>query len=176
LELGKAFSKYFLQEYSKHRWPGLKRGDRGYRYSTWTQQMFKIFDKVARRMKLEIKEREMLRIDVAYYRSDEDCPIVALEHENDPSKYEQIWESEIPRLLAANARLRVLVCYPPEKGHYMLQRRMKGKLNALIRNGHFDKDDEFLLILGKGTNVYARDRQSFNIYRCFPGIYIEKEM
>jgi len=130
--------------------------------------MFKILDKVAASMKLEWKQEEMLRIDRAYYRGDVDCPVVAVEHENG---YKGIWESEIPKLLAVNAGLRVLICYPPEKEHYILQKRIKGKLNAEMRDGRFD--DEFLLILGK-NEVCPREKKSFNIYWYYPGVYRKK--
>jgi len=68
LSLGKKFSKYFLKEYGKHRWPRPKRGASSYTINTWTAQMFKILDKVADDMKLEWKQQEMLRIDRAYYK------------------------------------------------------------------------------------------------------------
>lgn len=169
LELGKDFAKYFLTEYTEHRWPRLRRSVDSYGPSIWTEQMFKILDKVAGRMKLEWKEEEMLRIDRAYYRADEECPTIAVEHENG---YKGIWESEIHRLLVVNANLRVLICYPPKKEHFMLQKRVQGKLNAEMRDGHFNK--EFLLILGKENEVYPRDKNSFNIYWYSPGIYTRK--
>ena len=107
--------------------------------------MFKILDKVADDMKLEWKQHEMLRIDRAYYKGNSDCPILAVEHENG---FKGIWESEIPRLMAVNAELRVLICYAKErKQRYLLQKQMKGKLNGEMRAGRFN--NEFLLILGK---------------------------
>jgi hypothetical protein len=170
LELGKDFAKYFLREYSEHRWPRLEKDVSSYGPKIWTEQMFKILDKVADRMKLQWKVEEMLRIDKAYYRGDVECPIVAVEHENG---YEGIWESEIPRLLAVNAELRVLICYPPKKEHFMLQKRIQGKLNAEMR-GRRRFNDEFLLILGKENEVYPREKESFNIYWYSPGIYTKK--
>jgi hypothetical protein len=130
--------------------------------------MFKILDKVADRMKMRWKEEEMLRIDRAYYRGSVDCPVIVVEHENG---YKGIWDSEIPRLLAVDADLRVLICYPPEKEHFLIQRKLKGKLNMEMHEGRFN--DEFLLILGK-NEVYPRDKESFNIYWYYPGIYEKK--
>lgn len=169
MELGKKFAQCFIREYSKHRWPCPKRNVDSYGPTIWTKQMFRILDKVADRMNLQSKEEELMRIDRAYYRSEEECPVVAVEHENG---YKGIWESEIHRLLVVNADLRVLICYPPKKGHYMLQKKMQGKLNAEMREGHFDQ--EFLLILGKEGEVYTRQKDSFNIYLYSKGIYTKK--
>jgi len=168
LNWGKNFVNQFLRVYSEHRWPRLNRTIKSYGPAIWTKEMLKILDKVADRMKLEWKEEEMLRIDRAYYHGYVDCPLVAVEHENG---YKGIWESEIPRLLAVNARLRVLICYPPEKEHFMIQKRLRGKLNAEMRDGRFN--DEFLLILGK-NEVYPREKESFNIYWYYPGVYSRK--
>jgi len=169
LPLGKKFSKYFLKEYGEHRWPKLKKSTTGYDPKTWTAQMFKILDKVADQMKLEWKQHEMLRIDRAYYKGDSDCPILAVEHENG---FRGIWNSEIPRLMAVNAELRVLICYAKErKQRYMLQKQMKGKLNAEMRFGRFN--NEFLLIMGREGEVFAREKESFEIYWYYPGVYEE---
>lgn len=169
MELGEEFAKHFLRVYGEHRWPRLERSVSSYGRKIWTEEMFKILDKVADRMKFQWKEEEMLRIDRAYYRGDADCPVVAVEHENG---YKGIWESEIPRLLAVNSELRVLICYPPKKEHFMLQKRMQGKLNAEMRDGRFS--DEFLLILGKEGEVYPREKDSFSIYWYSLGIYTKK--
>jgi hypothetical protein len=166
--LGKIYAKHFLKVYSEHRWPGLKKTVDSYGPKIWTKEMFRILDKIADKMKLEWKQDEMLRIDKAYYRGDSDCPTVVVEHENG---YKGIWDSELPRLFAADANLRVLICYPPEKEHFLLQRRIKGKLNTEMQESRFD--DEFLLILGK-NEVYPRKKESFNIYWFYPGIYGKK--
>jgi len=167
--LGKDFAKYFMKIYSEHRWPRLERNVSSYGSKIWTQQMFRILDKVADKMKLEWKQEEMLRIDRAYYRGDAECPVVAVEHENG---YKGIWNSEVPRLLAVDADLRVLICYPPKKEHFILQKMIQGKLNAEMRDGRFN--DEFLLILGKEEETFPREKESFNIYWYSPGIYTKK--
>lgn len=168
MELGRDFARQFLKVYTGHRWPRLNKTVKFYSSKIWTEEMFKILDKVAGKMKLERKKEEMLRIDRAYYAGNADSPIIAVEHDNG---YKGIWDSEIPRLLAVNAKLRVLICYPPEKEHFLIQKILKGKLNAEMREGRFN--DEFLLVLGK-NEVYPRDKKAFNIYWYYPGVYEKK--
>jgi hypothetical protein len=168
LELGKDFAEKFLEICGEHKWPPLRETISSYEPRIWMDEMFKILDKVAGKMKLKSKANEMLRIDRAYYKGEAHCPIVAVEHEN-ISKRD--WESRIRRLLAVDARLRVLICYLPEREQFVLPRRIKAMLSAEMHAGRFN--DEFLLILGKDC-TYSIDRKAFSIYWYFSGVYEKK--
>jgi len=165
LELGKDFAEKFLEICGEHQWSPLRETGNSYEPRIWTNEIFNILDTVAGKMKLKSKGDEMLRIDRAYYKGEAHRPLIAIEHEN-ISKRD--WESKIRRLLAVDARLRVLICYLPEKEQYALLRRIKAMLGVEMHAGRFN--DEFLLILGKDyTNPI--DRKSFTIYSYFPMIY-----
>lgn len=168
LELGKDFAGKFLEITSKHKWPSFPETMNSYGPRIRREEMLKILDKVASEMKLEWKEEDRLRIARAYYKGEADYPIVAVKQE---STGKRDGESEIRRLLVVNARLRVLICHPPEKEQFVLRRRIMGMLNSEMKAGRFT--DEFLLILVKAYS-YPRAREMFSIYSYSPGIFEKK--
>lgn len=169
MKLGKDFARKFLEITSKHKWPPYRASMDSYEPRIWREEILKILDKVASEMKLEWKEEDMLRIDRAYYEGGSDRPIVAAKLESTPRRD---WESDIRRLLVANARLRVLICYPPEKEQFGLRRIIMGMLDSEMQVGRFS--DEFLLILGK-TYAYPRAGKVFSIYLYSPTM-VEKKL
>ena len=124
--LSERFSKAFCREYETHRWPRLKKGQRGYSPREWTEQMYKILEKTARRLGLKRKRTELRRLDLTWYKGNEDTPEIIVEHENG---YRGIWREEIPKLLSSNADLKVLICYPPKKEYWDIAQRFTDKLN-----------------------------------------------
>lgn len=169
MKLGKDFAGKFLEITSKHKWPPFRASMDSYEPRIWREEILKILDKVASEMKLEWKEEDMLRIDRAYYKGEFDCPIVAVKQQGTGRRD---WESEVRRLLIVNARLSVLICYPPEREQSGLRRTIMGMLNSEMRVGRFS--DEFLLILGKAY-AYPRAGKVFSIYSYSPTM-VEKKL
>jgi len=159
MNLGSSFAKHFLKQYREHRWPRL----RGKNYSNpdWTAEMAKILNKTAKKLGLTERRAELKRVDFTWYRKNESIPTVIAEHENG---WGGIFDEEVPKLLASNARLKVLVCYPPVEKHYEVADEL---LRILKRSGRVGElSDEFLLILGADQEVHVNDPEGFSIYWC----------
>ncbi len=72
--------------------------------------MEKIVDKTARSLDLVKKRREQGRLDFTWYRRNSPIPAMVGEHEDD---WKDVFTEEIPKLMASNAELKVLICYLP---------------------------------------------------------------
>ena len=166
--LAERYARSFCKEYRKHRWPKPKKGEY-YSDSEWTVQMYKILDKTAKNLGLKRKRRELRRIDLTYYKGEEDTPTVIVEHENE---YKGIWKEEIPKLLSSKARLKVLICYPPKKEYWEIAKKFTKKLNdeMKIRNSF----EEYLLIMGKREEIVTNDPEGFVIYIYTPGFTVKR--
>ncbi len=77
--------------------------------------MAKILNKTAKKLGLTERRAELKRVDFTWYWKNESIPTVIAEHENG---WGGIFDEEVPKLLASNAGLKVLVCYPPVEKHY----------------------------------------------------------
>src|SRR3989442_1144171 len=107
MRLALAFSKSFERIYSRHRWPHVKGKIFG---GAWTNEMRMVLDKTARDLGLVARRDELKRVDFTWYwKKTDSIPAIVLEHEN---AWKGVFDEEIPKLMASNAELKVLVCYP----------------------------------------------------------------
>jgi hypothetical protein len=131
--------------------------------------MYKILEKTARNLGLERKRTELRRIDLTWYRGDEDTPEVMVEHENG---YKGIWKEELPKLLSSAADLKVLICYPPKAKYWEIANRLTVVLNSEKRLEKFS--EEFLLVMGKSEEIVTRDPEGFVIYIYTPAFAVRR--
>ncbi len=118
--------------------------------------MTKIIGKAARNLGL-VERRELKRIDFTYYRRNDPVPAVVVEHDNGWN----VFDEEVPKLLASSAGLKVLICYPPKKLHYKFGNRLLRSLNMAGRSKALN--EEYLIIMGLPT-IHVRESQDFTIY------------
>lgn len=136
--------------------------------------MYKILEKVAQRLGLRRKRTELRRIDLTWYKGDEDTPEVMVEHENG---YKGIWKEEIPKLLSSNADLKVLICYPSKKEYWSIAQRFTEKLNEekrLKKARTRLSCEEFLLIMGKREEIVIHEPEGFVIYCYTPAFSVKR--
>lgn len=168
------FAKTFCKEYQSHRWPKSEHKSGGYTPAEWTKQMYKILEKTAKSLGLKRKRTELRRIDLTWYKGEEDTPDVMVEHENG---YKGIWTEEIPKLLSSNADLKVLICYPPKKEYWEIAKEFTGKINEekrLKKTRARSLCEEFLLIMGKREETIIHDLGSFVIYVYTPAFRVTR--
>ena len=168
--LAQRYARAFCAEYAQHRWPSLGKGQTAFGPSQWTEQMYKILEKTARRLGLEKKRTELRRIDLTWYKGNVDTPKAMVEHENG---YKGIWNEELPKLLSSSADLKVLICYPPKKMYWEIANRLRSLLNSEKR---LEKkiSEEFLLIMGKSEEIVTRDPEGFVIYIYTPAFAVKR--
>jgi len=172
--LSERYAKTFCKEYRSHRWPKLKRGHRDYSSAEWTEQMYKILEKTAKSLGLKRKRTELRKIDLTWYKGEEDTPEVTVEHENG---YKGIWKEEIPKLLSSNADLKVLICYPPKKEYWEIAQKFTSKLNdekRLKKTRARSLCEEFLLIMGKREEIVIHEPEGFVIYVYTPAFSVKR--
>jgi hypothetical protein len=172
--LAERYAKTFCIEYQKHRWPKPKRRNKGYTSSEWTKQMYRILEKTATSIGLKRKRTELRRIDLTWYKGEEDTPDIMVEHENG---YKGIWKEEIPKLLSSNADLKVLICYPPKKEYWTIARKFTSKINderRLKKTRTRSLYEEFLLIMGKQEETFIHKAESFVIYIYTPAFSVKR--
>src|SRR5438093_505002 len=156
--LALSFAKSFERIYSRHRWPRVKGAIFG---RAWTQQMSRVLDKTARNLGLVARRDELKRVDFTWYRTKTDAiPVIVLEHENG---WKNVFDEEIPKLMASNAELKVLVCYPPSQQQDKIAKRLVSILRTADRVQRLK--EEFLLVMGRPSMDLGEPRQ-FNINWC----------
>jgi hypothetical protein len=153
-----SFAKQFLVQYNNHRWPRL--GERTYSSGVWTKEMGKILNKTAGKLGLSERRNELKRVDFTWYRARESIPAIVGEHENG---WSSIFNEEVPKLLASNASLKVLICYPPPSQHYDIADELIRTLKGSERTRELN--EEFLLILGH-PNLLINESKYFGVYWC----------
>jgi hypothetical protein len=152
----------------------LRRGHADYGSAEWTVQMYKILEKTANDLGLKRKRTELRRIDLTWYKGEEDTPDVMVEHENG---YKSIWKEEIPKLLSSNADLKVLICYPPKKEYWDIAQRFTTKLNEEKRLKKVRTRlscEEFLLVMGKREEIVIHEPEGFVIYLYTPAFKVKR--
>ncbi len=159
MNLGRSFAKHFLVEYREHRWPPLR--SKNYSDPVWTTEMAKILNKTTKKLGLFERRDELKRVDFTWYRKNNPIPAVIAEHENGR---DGVFDEEVPKLLASNAELKVLVFYPPVEQHGEVADEL---LRILKRSGRVGEvSEEFLLILGSDQEMTVNDPEGFSIYWC----------
>ena len=163
--LATRFATFFKREYDAHRWPRAK--SQNYTNRTWTEEMTKIIGRSSRRLGLVERRDELKRVDFTYYRRSDPVPTVVIEHDNGWN----VFEEEIPKLLASSAQLKVLICYPPKRSHYPFGNRLFNLLNAVGRTAA--TTEEFLLIMGL-PNMLVHESQDYTVYWYHPVYKVER--
>jgi len=149
------FLETVLEEYARHRWPRVRTSF--VPPSLWTKGMEKIVDKTARSLDLVKKRREQGLLDFTWYRRNSPIPAMVGEHEDD---WKDVFTEEIPKLMASNAELKVLICYPPPARQEKFARRL---LELLKRSDRVrELKEEFLLIMARKITV--RDWKGFSLF------------
>lgn len=158
MKLGNVFADKFQEIANKSKWSPFRK--------TMRLELLTTLDGIASEMTLKWREDDELRIDRAYYNRDSVRPTIAVKQES----VRRDWESDIRRLLRANARLSILICFLTEQEQNELRGEIVNKLDTEMRVGRFS--DEFMLISGN-SSTQSKD-MNFVIYSYFPKIFEKK--
>ena len=129
--------------------------------------MTEIIALTSQRLGLVERKDELKRVDFTYYRRNDPVPTLVIEHDNGWD----VFDEEIPKLLASSAQLKALICYPPKKSHYKFGNRLFNLLNAAGRIT--GTSEEWLMIMGL-PNMLIRESQDFTIYWYHPVYKVER--